>query len=96
MRLPLRWLAEWIALPSQEELDLRLTLAGIEIKDVLRTGPDLSAIRVGHVLERKQHPNADRLSVCRVDLGQGEPANIVCGAPSRSFPRTPLRGSSTS
>jgi phenylalanyl-tRNA synthetase beta chain len=82
MRLPLRWLAEWIALPSQEELDLRLTLAGIEIKDVLRTGPDLSAIRVGHVLERKQHPNADRLSVCRVDLGQGEPANIVCGAPN--------------
>jgi phenylalanyl-tRNA synthetase beta chain len=82
MRVALGWLEEFVDLPPQAELEERLTLAGVEIEDVLRTGPDLSAIRVGHVLERKQHPNADRLSVCRVDLGQGEPATIVCGAPN--------------
>jgi phenylalanyl-tRNA synthetase beta chain len=49
---------------------------------VLRTGPDLSAIVVGHVLERRQHPNADRLSVCVVDLGQSAPVTVVCGAPN--------------
>ena len=46
------------------------------------TGPDLSAIRVGHVVEREQHPNADRLSFCRVDLGEDELREIVCGAPN--------------
>ncbi|MEX2206815.1 MAG: phenylalanine--tRNA ligase subunit beta [Myxococcota bacterium] len=80
MRVPLGWLATWIDLPVRAELEERLTLAGLEIEEVLRTGPDLSAIRVGHVLERKQHPNADRLSVCSVDLGEAAPATIVCGA----------------
>jgi len=82
MKVPLRWLAEWIDLPPQAELEERLTLAGLEIEDVLRTGPDLSAVVVGHVLERRQHPNADRLSVCVVDLGQSAPVTVVCGAPN--------------
>ncbi len=84
MRVSLAWLAEWVDLPaSPEELEERLTLGGIEIEDVLRSGPDLTPIRVGHVVERIQHPNADRLSVCRVDLGDGaEPVQIVCGAPN--------------
>ncbi len=82
MKVPLRWLAEFVDLPPQAELEERLTLGGLEIEEVLRTGPDLSAIRVGQVLERRQHPNADRLSVCKVDLGEGEPATIVCGAPN--------------
>jgi phenylalanyl-tRNA synthetase beta chain len=46
------------------------------------TGPDLSAVCVGLVRERARHPNADRLSVCRVDVGAGEPLEIVCGAPN--------------
>ena len=49
----------------------------------MRIGPDLSAIVVGRVLERcERHPNADRLSVCRVDVGDGAPRTIVCGAPN--------------
>ncbi len=83
MRVGLGWLAEFIALPdSQVELEERLTLGGLEIEGVARTGPDLDEIRVGHVLEREQHPDADRLSVCKVDLGGDEPLSIVCGAPN--------------
>src|SRR5262249_19970798 len=65
MRVALGWLREWVDLPDEEELCERLTLAGLEIEEILREGPDLSAIVVGHVLERRQHPNADRLSLCR-------------------------------
>jgi len=83
MRVPLGWLAEWIALPpSVDELVERLTAAGLEVEEILRTGPDLSGVRVGHVVACSRHPDADRLSVCRVDLGAGEPLEIVCGAPN--------------
>ena len=82
MRVPLRWLAEWIPLPDEAELLARLTQGGLEVEEVVRVGPDLSGVRVGHVVARDKHPNADRLSLCRVDLGDGEPAEIVCGAPN--------------
>jgi phenylalanyl-tRNA synthetase beta chain len=83
MKVDLGWLAEWIDLPSSvQELVDRLTFAGLEIEDIERTGPDLAGVRVGHVVERLQHPNADRLSLCRVDVGEGEPVEIVCGAPN--------------
>jgi phenylalanyl-tRNA synthetase beta chain len=83
MRVPLGWLSEWIPLPaSVDELVERLTATGLEVEEILRTGPDLSGVRVGQVLERRAHPDADRLSVCRVDLGAGEPLEIVCGAPN--------------
>ncbi len=83
MRVSLAWLAEWIELPpSVDELISRLTSAGIEIEGIERTGADLSGVRVGQVLAREKHPDADRLSVCRVDVGEGEPLEIVCGAPN--------------
>jgi phenylalanyl-tRNA synthetase beta chain len=82
MRVPLGWLAEWIDLPPLEALEERLTLAGLEIEDVIRTGPDLSGLVVGQVRERRTHPDADRLSVCGVDVGEDEPLEIVCGAPN--------------
>ncbi|UCE84604.1 MAG: phenylalanine--tRNA ligase subunit beta [Deltaproteobacteria bacterium] len=81
MRLSLQWLAEWIPLEiPPEALAERLTMGGIEVDAIERSGADLSAFRVGHVLEREAHPNADRLSVCRVDTGEGEPVRVVCGA----------------
>jgi phenylalanyl-tRNA synthetase beta chain len=81
MRVPLGWLSEWIDLPgSVEDLEERLTMGGLEIEETLRTGPDLSGLRVGHVIEHRRHPDADRLSVCKVDLGDGEPLEMVCGA----------------
>ncbi|MBM4384109.1 MAG: phenylalanine--tRNA ligase subunit beta [Deltaproteobacteria bacterium] len=82
MRVAVSWLEEWIGLPPVEALCERLTTAGIEIEGVERTGPDLSGVRVGHVVAREKHPDADKLSLCRVDVGEGEPLEIVCGAPN--------------
>jgi phenylalanyl-tRNA synthetase beta chain len=83
MRVSLAWLAEWIELPaSVETLVERLTLAGLEIESVERQGPDLSSFVVGEVRERQAHPDASRLSVCQVDLGDGALHTIVCGAPN--------------
>lgn len=80
MKVPLGWLSEWIPLPDLDTLQERLTLGGLEIEEVIRSGPDLSEIRVGQVQARRPHPDADRLSVCTVDLGEEEPLEIVCGA----------------
>ena len=83
MRVPLNWLAEWVDLPpSHEELGRRLTIGGLEIEGVTQGGPDLSSIVVGSVIERSAHPNADRLSLCRVDTGADAALEIVCGAPN--------------
>jgi phenylalanyl-tRNA synthetase beta chain len=72
MRVPLDWLAEFVDLPGDQELVDRLNLGGFEDAEIETTGPDLW----------EQHPNADRLSLCRVDTGSGEPVDVVCGAPN--------------
>ncbi|MCZ6784157.1 MAG: phenylalanine--tRNA ligase subunit beta [Proteobacteria bacterium] len=83
MLVPLSWLADWIELPdSVEALAESLTGGGLEVDAIERTGPDLSALVVGDVVEHGPHPNADRLSVCRVDAGDDEPFEVVCGAPN--------------
>jgi phenylalanyl-tRNA synthetase beta chain len=82
MRTSLSWLAEFIDLPTDRELVDRLTMCGFEDVEIHTTGADLSQIRVARVLERAQHPNADRLAVCKVDLGTGDPIEVVCGAPN--------------
>ena len=82
MRVSLEWLAEWIDLPASAEVAERLTLGGLEVEAEESTGPDLSAVCVGLVVECGRHPDADRLSVARVDVGEGEPLHIVCGAPN--------------
>lgn len=58
----------------------KLTMAGLEMESIEPVAPDFSGVVVGQVVQREQHPNADRLSVCQVDLGAGEPVQIVCGA----------------
>ncbi len=66
---------------TPEELDEALTLIGFEVEDIHETGlPPLQNVVVGEVLEKAQHPNADRLSLCQVDVGTSENASIVCGA----------------
>jgi|DewCreStandDraft_1066081.scaffolds.fasta_scaffold01403_13 phenylalanyl-tRNA synthetase beta chain len=81
MRVPLSWLSEYvdITLPV-EELARRLTDAGLEVADVVRTG-DWQNVFVGQVVELRPHPNADRLVLATVDLG-GERQTVVCGAPN--------------
>lgn len=59
-----------------------LTMAGLEVEEMEPAAPAFSGIVVGHILTTEPHPNADKLRVCRVDVGRGEPLQIVCGAPN--------------
>src|SRR3954447_26272899 len=86
MRVPLSWLREYVAVdvPLGELAD-RLSVASAEVKGIEHRGiPDtdgnLGLFRVGRVLEAGKHPNADRLQLCSVDVGDPEPRQIVCGA----------------
>ena len=84
MLVPLEWLREYCdpALET-EELASRLTLSGVKTERWFRYGPPSPEnYVVGRVLEAVQHPNADRLRVCTVELGDSAPATIVCGAPN--------------
>jgi len=83
MRVPYSWLREYCD-PGMEPAELadRLVMTGTEVERLETIGPSADeGFVVGKVLEREQHPNADRLSVCRVDTGDGE-RTIVCGAPN--------------
>ncbi len=82
MRVPLAWLAEWIDLPDPAELEHQLTQGGLEVESDEEGAPSFEGIVVAHVVEREQHPDADRLSLCRVDPGDGEVVDVVCGAPN--------------
>ena len=83
MKITLSWLRDYVEVDSTpEELVHRLTMAGLEAESVEDLGGRLSDIVVGRVLERRPHPNADRLSLCVVDLGRAEPVQIVCGGPN--------------
>ena len=59
-----------------------LTMAGIEVEGRVPVAPPFSGVVVGKVLAVERHPNADRLTVCSVDVGQGAPVSVVCGAPN--------------
>jgi phenylalanyl-tRNA synthetase beta chain len=80
MRVSLEWLREFIDLPGQEALVERFTMGGFEDVFVERKGPELSEIHVGRVVRCETHPNADKLSVCTVEIGDGVERQIVCGA----------------
>ncbi|HEY6396721.1 MAG TPA: phenylalanine--tRNA ligase subunit beta, partial [Solirubrobacteraceae bacterium] len=84
MRVPLNWLHEYCRPPlDTEALAERLALTGTEVERVERHGVGtLERFVVGRVLEADRHPEADRLTVCLVDVGETEPAQIVCGAPN--------------
>ena len=83
MKISLNWLREYVDYDgSPEALAELLTMAGVEAEGIETRGLDLPKVVVAQILSREQHPNADRLSVCRVDDGSGAhpPRQIVCGA----------------
>lgn len=86
MKIPVSWLREYVEVDATTiEIADRLGIATCEVERVARRGvPDeggnLGLFRVGRVLEAGKHPNADRLQLCKVDVGEGEPRQIVCGA----------------
>jgi phenylalanyl-tRNA synthetase beta chain len=88
MKAPLSWLREFVPIElSAEELASSLALSGTEVERVTESGvpggaENLARFVVGRVLECDRHPDADRLSVCQVEVGDGRPRTIVCGAPN--------------
>jgi phenylalanyl-tRNA synthetase beta chain len=86
MRVPVSWLREYvpITVPARELAD-RLVIStcevdGIETRGVVDANGNLGFFKVGRVLEAEKHPNADRLQLCHVDVGEGDARQIVCGA----------------
>ena len=83
MRISLNWLRELVNVElAVEELAEILTIAGLEVEDIDDRRQLADGVVVGKILDRQPHPNADKLSVCEVDIGEGNPAMIVCGAPN--------------
>jgi phenylalanyl-tRNA synthetase beta chain len=95
MQFPESWLREFCNPPlSTDALADLLTMAGLEVEEMRAVAPPFSGVVVGEIIEAVQHPNADRLRVCKVDAGAMSPdgpLQIVCGAPNaRVGIRVPL------
>ena len=85
MKVSLKWLSEYVEVPSNlKEFCDRLDLTGTGVEGVERTGDNLRGVVVGHVLTCEPHPDSDHMHVVTVDVGtgEGEPLQIVCGAPN--------------
>lgn len=83
MQFPESWLRAFCNPPlSTQEIADVLTMGGLEVEELRPVAPPFSKVVVGEIKEAVQHPNADRLRVCQVDVGQGTLLNIVCGAPN--------------
>lgn len=81
MKFSEQWLREWVD-PQLETGALcnQMTMAGLEVDAVETVAPPLDKVVVGNVISIESHPNADKLKVCQVDVGQAKPVSIVCGA----------------
>src|SRR5882672_3534419 len=83
MQFSERWLRSFVDPPlGSDELARVLTMSGVEVESCRPIAPPFSGVVVGQVRSVQKHPNADRLTVCSVDVGTGEPVSIVCGAPN--------------
>ena len=84
MKISLKWLNDYVDIKDYfrkpEELGEILTQAGLELEEITQQGKDLSHVVIGVILEKGKHPDADKLSVCRVTTGEGVVHQIVCGA----------------
>ena len=81
MKFSEQWLREWINPDiSTDELSHQLTMAGLEVDAIEPVAAEFTKVVVGEVLSVEKHPDADKLNVCQVNVGEDEPLNIVCGA----------------
>jgi len=92
MQFPESWLREFCDPPlTTAELADLLTMAGMEVEEVRPAAPPFSMVVVGEIVEVAAHPDAERLRVCKVEIGAGELLQVVCGAPNaRPGLRAPL------
>ncbi|GGX79609.1 phenylalanine--tRNA ligase beta subunit [Litchfieldella qijiaojingensis] len=83
MKFSEQWLREWVSpqLATQALAD-QITMAGLEVDAVEAVAENFEGVVIAHVIDKVQHPDADKLSVCQVDDGSGEPLQVVCGAPN--------------
>jgi len=89
MKFTLSWLKEHLDTSAGlTEVRDRLTMLGLEVEGISNPAESLKGFVVGYVIEAVQHPNADRLRVCKVDTGAGV-LQVVCGAPNA---RTGMKG----
>ncbi len=83
MKISGHWLAQYVPHSlTPDQLSHRLTMCGLEVDDEIRCDITVRGIVCGQVLDVRPHPNADRLTVCKVEVGQQAPLGIVCGAPN--------------
>src|SRR3984893_3529438 len=81
MKFTLAWLKEHLDTDrALGEITDKLTMIGLEVERVEDLGQQLAPFTIARVVEAKPHPNADRLRVCMVDTGAGDPVQVVCGA----------------
>src|ERR1700750_2515700 len=93
MKFSENWLRELVTIDADRaSLVHALTMSGLEVEEVTPLGKDLdNGVVVAEIVEAVKHPEADRLQVCKVDAGQGQLLQIVCGAPNaRVGIRVPL------
>ena len=92
MQFPESWLREFCNPPlTTRQLADLLTMSGLEVEELRPVAPPFSGVIVAEILEAVPHPQADRLRVCQVNVGTGEPLQIVCGAPNaRAGLKAPL------
>jgi phenylalanyl-tRNA synthetase beta chain len=83
MKFSENWLRSLVAIDADRAtLCRRLTMAGLEVEGIELLGEGLDGVVVGEIVAAERHPQADKLQVCRVSIGAGEPLQIVCGAPN--------------
>src|SRR5690606_35538443 len=83
MKFSENWLRQHVTIDADSAtLEHRLTMTGLEVEGTERIGEQLDGVVVARILECERHPDAERLQVCRVDIGGAEPLQIVCGAPN--------------
>ena len=83
MRVPIKWLRSYVTVTLPvKEVAQRLTMAGLEVTGIERTGSDWEDVVIGHVVDVQKHPDADRLTLVTVDIGGDDTFEVVCGAPN--------------
>src|SRR5213082_147816 len=83
MKFTLSWLKDHLETDEPvERIADKLTMIGLEVESIDDKAKALSAFTIARVISAEQHPNADRLRVCMVDTGSGDPVQVVCGAPN--------------
>ena len=81
MKVLLSWIKDYIDInETPEKIAEALTMTGLEVEEIIQPGKNIKGVVVGKILTKEAHPDSDHLTLCTVDVGQGEPLQIVCGA----------------